>query len=217
MHLTGKQMGLMSKIMLAFAESHREGQIREIVGDLVMQLLQAQYYASFVWHDESASFGEAIQINMDPANISQYETYYQFINDDLTPRRQSPASRSIEACFPFAEAARLRRRHGARVHQALAGHPVICPLWPALPSQVVPFGIAVTVVGHRRDEVQRRLFDDDVLASTLADKWDFVPPGGEARFPVERAFLRDHLLLPVSEFMSDDDTSRLIDALQRIN
>ena len=49
MHLTGKQMGLMSKIMLAFAESHHEGQIREIVGDLVMQLLQAQYYASFVW------------------------------------------------------------------------------------------------------------------------------------------------------------------------
>ncbi len=146
-----------------------------------------------------------------------YETYYQFINDDLTPRRQSPASRSIEACFPFAEAARLRRRHGARVHQALAGHPVIRRLWPTLPSQVVPFGIAVTVVGHRRDEVQRRLFDDDVLASTLVDKWDFVPPGGEARFPVERAFLRDHLLLPVSEFMSDDDTSRLIDALQRIN
>jgi DNA-binding CsgD family transcriptional regulator len=97
MHLTGKQMGLISKIMQAFAESHHEGQIREIVGDLVMQLLQAQYYASFVWHDDSASFGEAIQINMDPANICQYESYYQF-NDPITPlmKRYEVAVRSTD-------------------------------------------------------------------------------------------------------------------------
>jgi len=75
MHLSGKQMGLMSKIMQAFVESDHEGEIREIVDDLVMQLLQAQYYASFVWHDDSASFCEANQINMDPTNISKYETY----------------------------------------------------------------------------------------------------------------------------------------------
>jgi len=146
-----------------------------------------------------------------------YEAYYQFINTDLSPRRQSTASRRIEARFPFAEAARLRRRHGARVHQALAGHPLIRLLWPDLPGQVVPFGVAVTVADQRRDEVQRRLFDNNVLASTLVDKWDFVPREEAARFPIERAFLRDHLLLPVSEFLSDDDTGRLIDALHRIH
>jgi len=84
MYLTGKQMGLMAKIMQAFAESHHEHEIREIVGDLVMQLLQGQFYASFVWQPESASFGQSVQINMDPANIKQYETYFQF-NDPITP------------------------------------------------------------------------------------------------------------------------------------
>jgi DNA-binding CsgD family transcriptional regulator len=84
MYLTGKQMSLISKIMQAFTESHQENEIREIVGDLVMQLLQAQYYASFVWQDDSASFTDAVQINMDPANIQQYENYYQF-NDPITP------------------------------------------------------------------------------------------------------------------------------------
>ncbi|WP_310610217.1 LuxR C-terminal-related transcriptional regulator [Limnohabitans sp.] len=84
MYLTGKQMRLISKIMQVFTESHNEKEIREIVGDLVMQLLQAQYYASFVWQDDSASFASAIQINMDPANIQQYENYYQF-NDPITP------------------------------------------------------------------------------------------------------------------------------------
>ena len=84
MYLTGKQMSLMAKIMQAFAESHHEHEIREIVGDLVMQLLQAQFYASFVWQPECASFGRPVQINMDPANIKQYETYFQF-NDPITP------------------------------------------------------------------------------------------------------------------------------------
>jgi hypothetical protein len=42
MHLTGKQMGLMSKIMLAFAESHHEGQIREIVASYDILTLVAK-------------------------------------------------------------------------------------------------------------------------------------------------------------------------------
>jgi len=83
-YLNGKQMGLMAKIMQAFAESHHEQEIREIVGDLVMQLLQAQFYASFVWQPESTSFGQSVQINMEPANIKQYETHFQF-NDPITP------------------------------------------------------------------------------------------------------------------------------------
>lgn len=148
---------------------------------------------------------------------SSYEDYYKFINDDLAPRRQSLESRRIEACFPFAEAARMRRRHGARVTQALAANPLVRPLWPVLPARVVPFGIPVTVADQRRDDVQRRLFEDGVLASTLVDKWDFVPRQRELHFAAELAFLRDHLLLPVSEFMADDDATRLIDALHRIH
>ena len=82
--MTGKQMGLMSKIMQAFAESHNEQEIREIVGDLVMQLLQAQFYASFVWQPENDAFAEPVQINMDPGNITHYLNYFQF-NDPITP------------------------------------------------------------------------------------------------------------------------------------
>lgn len=148
---------------------------------------------------------------------SSYERFYKFINTDLSPRRQSAASLRLEACFPFTEAASLRRRHGCRVHQALAGHPVIHPLWTDLPSKVVPFGIAVRVADQRRNEVQHCLFQDNILASTLADKWDFVPTEHLMDFPVEVGFLRNHLLLPVSEFLSDEDTDRLIAALHRIH
>ena len=48
MYLSGKQTALHGQIMQTLAEPHEEQEIRELVGDLVMQLLGAQFYASFV-------------------------------------------------------------------------------------------------------------------------------------------------------------------------
>lgn len=73
--------------MQTLVEPHEEQEIREVVGDLVMQLLQAQFYASFVWQPSSDSFAQPVQINMDPQNIHRYETYYQF-HDPITPLMQ---------------------------------------------------------------------------------------------------------------------------------
>jgi hypothetical protein len=87
MYLTGKQTTLLGQIMQTLAEPHEETEIREIMGDLVMQLLGAQYYASFVWQPGSQSFAQPIQINMDPLNLRAYESYYQF-HDPITPLMQ---------------------------------------------------------------------------------------------------------------------------------
>ena len=87
MYLTGKQTTLLGQIMQTLAEPHEETEIREIMGDLVMQLLGAQYYASFVWQPGSQSFAQPIQINMDPMNLRAYESYYQF-HDPITPLMQ---------------------------------------------------------------------------------------------------------------------------------
>lgn len=87
MYLTSKQINLMGRIMQTLVEPHEEQEIREVVGDLVMQLLQAQFYASFVWQTESETFAQPVQINMDAQNIRRYETYYQF-HDPITPLMQ---------------------------------------------------------------------------------------------------------------------------------
>lgn len=97
MYLSGTQTRLMSRIMQILAEPHQEKEIRQQVGELVMQLLQAQFYASFVWHPETPSFADTVQINMDPGNIAAYEAYYQF-NDPVTPvmQRYQVAVRSTD-------------------------------------------------------------------------------------------------------------------------
>lgn len=53
--------------MAALAESHSEAEIRRRVGELMLDLLGAQYDASYVWDDSTQRFGNGVQINMDPA------------------------------------------------------------------------------------------------------------------------------------------------------
>ena len=87
MYLSGTQTRLMSQIMQVLAEPHQEHEIRQQVGELIMQLMQAQFYASFVWNADCNAFMDTVQINMDPSNIADYEAYYQF-NDPITPSMQ---------------------------------------------------------------------------------------------------------------------------------
>lgn len=87
MYLSAKQSALLGQIMQTLVEPHEEREIREIMGDLVMQLLGAQFYASFVWQPNAQAFSQATQINMDPMNLRAYERYYQF-HDPITPLMQ---------------------------------------------------------------------------------------------------------------------------------
>lgn len=87
MYLSPNQVKLLGQVMQTLAEPHEEAAIRTRVGELVLQLLDAQHYASYVWDDGSRSFDGRVQINMDPANLLQYERYYQY-HDPITPLLQ---------------------------------------------------------------------------------------------------------------------------------
>jgi DNA-binding CsgD family transcriptional regulator len=87
MYLSAKQVTLLGHIMQTLAEPHEEHEIRLLMGESVMQLLGAQFYASFVWSPAAQSFGQPLQINMDPGNLQSYERYYQF-HDPITPLMQ---------------------------------------------------------------------------------------------------------------------------------
>lgn len=145
-----------------------------------------------------------------------YEEYYRCINDDMSPHRQSEASRRVEHRFPYAWTAAARQQHTARLAKVLAYHDVMRPLWDDLPGNVVLFAFPVRVPAGMRAAVKSALFQEGVLASTLCDKWDFVPKGIAQPYDIERAFLNEHLLLPVNEFLSDADLSLLERAIGSI-
>jgi hypothetical protein len=154
------------------------------------------------------------QVEVD-ALVKNYEAYYEIINNDMMPYRQSDESRRIEEVFPYRTCAKVRRRNAIRLLNELRS-PVIKPVHRFLPEHVVPFCIPARVPSGKRAGILQALFKRGVVLSTLADKWDFVPAGQEDQFPVEAAFLKEHVLIPVSEFFSDADMSVLINELNRI-
>lgn len=83
MYLTSRQSNLLCRVMTTLAEPHDESDIRLRVGELMLALLDAQHYASYVWDDTLRRFAKCIRINMDPANLVRYEAYYQY-NDPIT-------------------------------------------------------------------------------------------------------------------------------------
>jgi len=87
MYLTDQQTKQLAEVMATLAEPFDEADIRARVGAQMMSLLGAQYYASYVWDAITQAFGDAVQINMDPANLVQYERYFQY-HDPITPAMQ---------------------------------------------------------------------------------------------------------------------------------
>ncbi len=83
MYLTSHQSSVLSRVMTTLAEPHDEHDIRLRTGELMLSLLGAQHYASYVWDDVQRRFDKGIRINMDPGNLIRYEEYYQY-HDPIT-------------------------------------------------------------------------------------------------------------------------------------
>lgn len=144
-----------------------------------------------------------------------YEDYYAVINGDLSPLRQSAASRQVEDAFPYRQLIAQRQANSRILYQGLKS-PTFELVYPELPEGVVPFCIPARVPTERRSEIMEQLFIGGILLSTLQDKWDFIPEDSQAHFAVETAFLREHVLIPVSEFISADAMGYMVEQLNLV-
>lgn len=144
-----------------------------------------------------------------------YEAYYREINTDLTVRRQSETAHAVEQGTDFADLA-ARRHANAVMLSAGLKNPLTQPLFPAIPTGTAPFCLPVRVPPNRRAEISQALMEEGVIASTLVDKWDFIPEDEGSPFAVERAFLAEHLLLPVSEFIEPAEIMAMLSALNHL-
>jgi len=87
MHLTGRQADVLGRVMATLAEPFGEAEIRDRVGVLMLDLLGAQHYASYVWDPERRCFDAGVHLNMGAANLLRYERYYQY-RDPITLKLQ---------------------------------------------------------------------------------------------------------------------------------
>lgn len=88
MNLTDKEANLVFSIMRDLSGDFVHAEVRQRVGKTLLELLQAEYFASYVWDDETSKFKSGVQINMTDANLERYESYFQF-HDPITPTLQT--------------------------------------------------------------------------------------------------------------------------------
>jgi DNA-binding CsgD family transcriptional regulator len=103
MFLSSAQTRHLAELMVALAEPHDEAEIRERIGLRLLDLLGADYYASYVWDDARGVFGGRVALNMSDSNLSSYEAYYQY-HDPITSLMQRRRSATlVEQVMPQAE------------------------------------------------------------------------------------------------------------------
>jgi hypothetical protein len=78
MYVTAQESRALSRLFGLLAEDLGEREVRERVGHHVLELLAADYYASFVWDARSRSFGSGAWLNMNPDTVASYDAYYQY-------------------------------------------------------------------------------------------------------------------------------------------
>jgi DNA-binding CsgD family transcriptional regulator len=103
MFLSAAQSLSLSRLMVTLAEPHGEAEVREQIGLRLLDLLGADYYASYVWNAERAVFGSRVALNMSDRNLSSYEAYYQYHDPITSKMQQRREATLVEQVMPQAE------------------------------------------------------------------------------------------------------------------
>jgi len=146
---------------------------------------------------------------------NNYEIYYSIINADLSPHRQSVSSKKIETSFPYDQLIQSRVNNSRIVYDDLKSDKFTL-LHQSLPIGVVPWCVPARVPSELRLEIIENLFKKGILLSTLVDKWNFIPQEKGAHFSVETLFLKEHVLIPVSEFIKPSEMHQMMKAINEI-
>ena len=88
MYLAANESRALAHIFGLLSEDLAERDVREAIGHHLLALLEADYYASFVWQDATKTFDRAVYLNMDPKNVATYDSYFQH-HDPITLKLQA--------------------------------------------------------------------------------------------------------------------------------
>lgn len=78
MHLSTRKSRILSRVIGLLSADHADGRdLRTVIGASLLDLLDADFYASYVWNPQKRVFELGVAVNMDSATIRNYEGYFQ--------------------------------------------------------------------------------------------------------------------------------------------
>lgn len=105
MYLSQAAVAKLSRLMglLETAELPASVPLRLAVGEHLLELLQADHFASYTWDAAAQGFGDRAALHMDDANLQAYEQYYQYRDPITHQLRQRRAPTLVTQILPQQE------------------------------------------------------------------------------------------------------------------
>lgn len=93
MYLRAQRWLHLQRVMELLASPMAVGELRQSLAEPMLGLMEADFYASYVWNENSGRFEQGVALNLNPVHGQRYEEQFQFA-DPLTPKllaRRMPA------------------------------------------------------------------------------------------------------------------------------
>lgn len=87
MYLSSRELSVLMDITICLNNCTGGDDFRYKLGNYLLDFLQADYFASYVWSPNQSIFDSRVSINMDDDNLTNYENYFQH-HDPITPLLQ---------------------------------------------------------------------------------------------------------------------------------
>lgn len=146
----------------------------------------------------------------------QYDRYYEYISNDLEKHGISSYSKNILENFNYDMLIMNRRRNTSILYENLSK----CKfqfLYENYTKNIIPMAIPATVPIKKRKKWLDKLFRQGIILSLQIDRWDFISNTKDPdRFSQEKNFINSHVLIPINEFLSEENMEYLLNELNAI-
>lgn len=86
--LSADRVSALLALTRELAHAREPAELRAAIGRTMLDLFEADYFASYEWNDRTGRFESGVNLNMDPANLARYDDHFQH-HDPITFKLQA--------------------------------------------------------------------------------------------------------------------------------
>src|SRR5215212_3179618 len=101
MHIGARKYRVLSDIIELLSADYTDSrELRSTIGRSLLDLLDADLYASYVWNPHEQAFQRGVAINMDDSYVEKYQNYFQHCHATSTRRWMRQGANPVSAIIP---------------------------------------------------------------------------------------------------------------------
>lgn len=101
MHIGARKYRVLSDIIERLSADYTDSRdLRSAIGGSLLDLLDADLYASYVWNPQTKAFERGVAINMDDSYVEKYQNYFQHCHATTTRQWMRQGANPVSTVIP---------------------------------------------------------------------------------------------------------------------